>query len=62
MGQVTKITTISMMMVFPALGGYYLDIWLGTLPVFMFLAVAIGLAGGFWQLIKLVSSQEIEDA
>jgi F0F1-type ATP synthase assembly protein I len=49
-----------MMMVLPALGGYYLDIWLGTLPVFMFLAVAFGLVAGFWQLMKLVSADQAE--
>jgi len=58
MAMVTSITTISFMMVIPPLLGYYLDNWLGTVVLFMFLGVVFGLICGIWQLIKLVDHSD----
>lgn len=58
MSSVTQISTISMMTVVPALLGYFLDTWLGTKILFMFLGTVFGLVGGVWQLLKLVQGQD----
>ena len=55
MSMVGTITAISMSMVVMALIGWGLDNWLGTQIVFMFLGVVLGVVGGVWQLIKLLS-------
>ena len=54
MDWVSKITTISVMMVLPALGGYYLDQRFGTVAIFLFLGMLLGIAAATWQLYKLV--------
>lgn len=38
---VSKITAISFMLILPALGGYYVDAFLGTGFLFLFLGVAL---------------------
>jgi F0F1-type ATP synthase assembly protein I len=58
MDWVTRITTISVMMVLPALGGYYLDQRFGTVAVFLFLGMLLGIAAAAWQLYKLVQFRE----
>jgi F0F1-type ATP synthase assembly protein I len=58
MAMVSTITTISFMMVIPPLLGFYLDNWLGTVVLFMFLGVVFGLICGIWQLTKLVNGSE----
>lgn len=61
MGWVTKITTVSFMMVIPPLVGYYLDGVCGTVVLFMFLGAMFGVAAGIWQLVRLVNEREIEE-
>ena len=58
MDWVSRITTISVMMVLPALGGYYLDQQFGTVAVFLFLGMILGIAAAGWQLYKLVQHRE----
>ena len=58
MAMVSSIMTIAFMMVVPALFGFWLDNWLGTVAVFMFLGVILGVVAGVWQLVKLVQSLE----
>jgi len=53
----SRITTISVMMVVPALGGYYLDQYLGTVVLFLFLGMIFGVAASVWQLYKLIQFQ-----
>ncbi len=53
----TQITSASIMMVLPALAGYYLDQWLGTVALFLFLGALFGLVVGGWNLIKMVQHQ-----
>lgn len=35
--------------------GYWLDVWLGTLPLFMLLLLVFGFAAGIWHIIKKTS-------
>ncbi len=60
MDWVSNITTISVMMVLPAWGGYYLDQWLGTVAVFLFLGMILGITAAGWQLYKLVQYRELQ--
>ena len=41
----------------PAWGGYYLDSYSGTLPLFMVLGLILGMVAGIWQLTKLVQGE-----
>ena len=50
---VSRITTIVIEMVLPAVIGYWIDQRLGTKVVFFTLGVVLGFTGGIWQLIKL---------
>ncbi len=50
---VSKITAICLMMALPAIGGYYVDQWLGTKIVFILLGTAFGMFASGWQLFKL---------
>ena len=52
-GLVAQITTISLEMVLPALGGVWLDRKLGTKFLFLILGALLGFAVGFWHLLKL---------
>lgn len=58
MAMVSTIITIACMMVVPALLGSWIDAWLGTVVLFMFLGVIFGVVAGVWQLVKLVQSLE----
>ncbi|MGI9518012.1 MAG: AtpZ/AtpI family protein [Pirellulaceae bacterium] len=58
----TEITTVSFMMVVPILLGYWLDLYLGTVPLFAILGLVLGMSGGIWQLIKLVNRQSSESS
>ena len=53
----TQVTTISLMMVLPAVGGYYADIYFGTLPLCLIFGLILGVLVGIWQLIQLVQGQ-----
>lgn len=50
---VSRITTISLLMVVPGVGGLWLDRRLGTQVVFTLVGFVLGLTAGLWQLIKL---------
>ena len=53
----TEITTVAFMMVLPILLGYWLDTYLGTVPLFAILGLVLGMSMGIWQLISLVNRQ-----
>ena len=55
---VSQISTISLMSVLPAVGGYFIDLWLNTKIVFMLIGLAIGMTVGGIQLMKLVKRLE----
>ena len=52
----TRISTACLTMVLPALLGYYVDQRLGTKVIFMLLGLALGMALGIYQLIRIVNS------
>ena len=58
----SHVTTVSLMMVLPAGGGYYADLYFGTLPLFMVLGLILGLIAGIWQLIKLAQDEPAKHA
>ncbi len=53
-----QVTTISMMMVLPVIGGYYLDRWLGTTPLFICITLGLGIASAGLQLRALLRRLE----
>jgi len=52
---VSKITTISLSMALPGVGGIWIDNNLGTMPVFIILGVVLGFALGMYQLLQIAS-------
>lgn len=52
-GWTAQITTISLEMVLPALGGVWLDGKLGTKFLFLIAGAVLGFVVGFWHLLKL---------
>ena len=54
----SRLMTVSLEMVLPGLGGYWLDQRLGTTPAFTAIAFACGLALGMWHLLKMTSAPE----
>ncbi|HEV8441593.1 MAG TPA: AtpZ/AtpI family protein [Methylomirabilota bacterium] len=43
------------------IGGYYLDRWLGTLPVFTLIGLGIGIAVGFREFFRMIKRAEDEE-
>jgi F0F1-type ATP synthase assembly protein I len=43
------------------IGGYYLDRWLGTLPVFTLIGLGVGVAVGFREFFRMVKEAEREE-
>ena len=43
------------------IGGYYLDRWLGTLPVFTLIGLAVGVAVGFREFLRMVKEAGREE-
>jgi ATP synthase protein I len=43
------------------IGGYYLDRWLGTLPVFTLIGLALGVATGFREFFRMIKQSEDEE-
>ena len=50
-------SVIALEMVVPAIIGVGIDYLCGTAPLFVILGVFLGVAFGFWQLIKIAQSQ-----
>jgi ATP synthase protein I len=50
------VTTVAAEMSLPALGGYWLDRWLGTKAVFLVLGAVFGLVMGLWHLLKMAGT------
>ena len=59
---VSQISTISLMSVLPAVGGYFVDLWLNTKVVFILIGLALGMTVGGIQLMKLVKKLEESSA
>jgi F0F1-type ATP synthase assembly protein I len=43
------------------IGGYYLDRWLTTLPVFTLIGLALGVATGFREFFRMIKQSEDEE-
>jgi len=52
----SEVTSISLLMIVPALIGYVLDQWLGTGFILMVVGLLLGMFGAGMQLMKLVSA------
>jgi F0F1-type ATP synthase assembly protein I len=57
----SSVTSISLEMVLPVLGGYWLDQRCGTKAVFALLGAAAGLALGIWSLLRLTETTAKQD-
>lgn len=49
----SRITTVALEMVIPALIGYWLDLWLGTRALFLIAGSLLGFAAGLFSLLRL---------
>jgi F0F1-type ATP synthase assembly protein I len=58
MDKVSLIISACLMLVAPALLGYFVDQWLQAGIAFTLVGFFFGIAAGFWQLYKLVSRSE----
>lgn len=50
-----RIMTVSLEMVLPGVGGYWVDSRLGTRPLFTLLGFGLGMASGFWHLLRMTN-------
>ncbi len=53
MAWTSRVMTISLEMVIPALIGHWVDRWLGTGPVLLVSGAILGQVAGMWHLIQL---------
>lgn len=58
LSQGSHVTAISLMMVIPAIMGYFVDQRLNTLILFTGLGFVLGIAIATWQLVQFVRHQE----
>lgn len=58
LSKVTQITSISLMMIIPAIIGYFIDQRFQTLILFTTVGLVLGISSSIWQLIKFVAHQE----
>ncbi len=54
----SRCLSIAMGMVIPGFFGYWLDAWLGVLPLFTLVGFSFGFAYGIWQLTQLGKSKQ----
>lgn len=62
MGYYFALAQTGVEMVLPAVGGYYLDQWLGTMPWITIIAAVFGFAAGFIHLIMILRQKERDEA
>ena len=43
------------------IGGYYLDRWLGTSPVFTLIGLGVGIAAGFREFFRMIKEANEEE-
>lgn len=58
---VSQITTIACVAALPFMGGYALDGWLGTKPVFVLIGGLFGMVAAGFQLTRLVKHLETDN-
>jgi F0F1-type ATP synthase assembly protein I len=54
----TRIMIVSLEMVLPGIGGYWLDKWLGTKVVFMLVGFALGCTAAMTHLLQMTRSEQ----
>jgi F0F1-type ATP synthase assembly protein I len=62
MGRYAALAQVGMEMVLPAVGGYYLDEWLGTTPWFLIGTAIAGFAAGLLHLFAILRQQERDES
>ncbi len=55
---VSHVTSISLMMIVPAIIGYFIDQYFKTLILFTSIGLVLGIASAVWQLIQFVAAQD----
>ena len=58
LSKVAQITSISLMMIVPAIIGYFVDQYFNTLILFTAIGLVLGIASAIWQLIKLINKRD----
>ena len=56
LSKVTQITSISLMMIVPAMIGYFIDQRFKTLILFTSVGLVLGISCSVWQLVKFVGA------
>jgi F0F1-type ATP synthase assembly protein I len=62
MGYYAALAQTGLEMVLPAVGGYYLDQWLGTTPWVFISAAVFGFAAGLIHLIAIVNRKDRDES
>ena len=58
LSKASQVTAISLMMIIPAIIGYFIDQRLRTLILFTAIGLILGMAGAIWQLVQFVKFQD----
>ena len=61
LSKVAQITSISLMMIVPAIIGYFVDQYFKTLILFTAIGLVLGIGCAIWQLIKFVALQDQDE-
>ena len=61
LGWVSRITTLSVVMVAPGILGYVVDRQLGTVALFTIVGMALGMVLGMWSLLRATRTARSED-
>ena len=61
LSKVAQITSISLMMIVPAIIGYFVDQYFNTLILFTSIGLVFGIASSIWQLVKFVALQDQDE-
>lgn len=60
--KVSQITSISLMMIIPAIIGYFVDQRLQTLILFTAIGLIVGMSAAIWQLVKFVAMENRQNS
>jgi F0F1-type ATP synthase assembly protein I len=58
MDWVSRLTAIGLEMALPGAGGLWLDLKLGTSPLFLVIGVVLGFVAGLWQLLRITRTNK----
>jgi len=60
-GLATIGTTFVVAIALATIGGYFLDVWLGTKPLFTLIGLAVGIATGFREFFRAIKRWQREE-